>query len=90
MQKKCDHVMIQECPHRQLAANICEVFEDLLDTHNIDIPDDNRTGAKDEAHLYGDAWCDTEDNVMQLLLEYAPKVKPDLNVVGRSPKQRKR
>ena len=36
---------------RQFSADICEVFEDLLDKHNITIPDKNREGDESEARL---------------------------------------
>ena len=68
---------------RQVAASICEVFEDLLDEHGIVIPDDDRTGADGEAALYGVTYAVTEDTItamLQELIEVARR-NPDKSVV---------
>ena len=60
---------------REYACGILNVFEDLLDEHGIDIPDKNREGEEDEAHLFGDAYYATEDRVVEILTELLEKVK---------------
>lgn len=51
----------------EMTRAILDVFENLLDKHNIDIPSDDRTGAEEEAHIYGDAYFELEDTIQQLL-----------------------
>ena len=36
-----------------LSAQICDVFENLLESEDITIPDDQREGAEEEARLFG-------------------------------------
>lgn len=64
---------------RQFSADICEVFEDLLDKHNITIPDKNREGDETEARLYGDEYSDTEDYVTQILCHLVREVRDNPN-----------
>ena len=64
---------------RQFSADICEVFEDLLDKHNITIPDKNREGDESEARLYGDEYSDTEDYVTQILYHLVREVRDNPN-----------
>ena len=58
---------------------MCEVFEDLLDKHNITIPDKNREGDESEARLYGDEYSDTEDYVTQILCYLVREVRDNPN-----------
>ena len=62
---------------RQIANEICEQFEDLLDKHNIDIPDDDREGNEGEAHIYGMTYAELEDKVKEILVEFAEQIKRD-------------
>lgn len=48
---------------RQHAQNIIDIFEELLEYHNIYIPDEFRSGSEDEACLYGDTYYALEDMV---------------------------
>ena len=52
---------------RSYAMMICQEFEELLDEHNIDIPDDDRQGLPSEARLYGATWGTLVDNVQMIL-----------------------
>lgn len=52
---------------RPYAAAICDLFEDILDKHNIDIPDDDREGNDDEARIYGMTYAELEDNVKTII-----------------------
>ena len=67
---KVDVISIREC-----AAQICDVFEELLAEHDIIIPDDGREGEEDEAALFGDAYYSTEDAVVEILTKFIEKVK---------------
>ena len=62
---------------RKTALDICELFEDLLDTHNIDIPDEDREGDENEARIYGMTYAELEDNVRDILIAFAEKIKRD-------------
>ena len=52
---------------RKLAIDILNEFEELLAVYNIKIPDSNRSGADDEACLYGDAYYRLEDEITNLI-----------------------
>ena len=56
---------------KDYAVRICDIFENLLDKHNIDIPDEERTGDKEacEARLFGEAYWRTEEAVYSILEE---------------------
>ena len=56
---------------------ICDVFENLLDEHGIDIPDDNRTGEEEEAHIHGVTYYTLEDEIKKILIELANEIKRD-------------
>lgn len=70
---------MNEIKLRQFSADICEVFEDLLDKHNITVPDKNREGDETEARLYGDEYSDTEDYVTQILSHLVQEVRDNPN-----------
>ena len=62
---------------RPIANEICELFEDLLDKHNIDIPDEDREWNEGEAHIYGMTYAELEDKVKEILVEFAEQIKRD-------------
>lgn len=62
---------------RQIANEICDLFEDLLDKHNIDIPDDDREVNEEEARIYGMTYAELEDKVKEILVEFAEQIKRD-------------
>jgi len=41
---------------QEVARDIIDTFEDVLNEHCISIPDDNRTGDCDEAAIYGETY----------------------------------
>lgn len=65
---------------RHTAAAICELFEELLDEHDITIPDGDRTGAEGEARLYGCTYFNLELAVTDILRSLIEEVKskPDV------------
>lgn len=67
---------------RNISADICDLFEELLSAHNIYIPDENRTGEESEACIYGDKYSDLEDSVTEILTELCEliKNKPDIEI----------
>ena len=56
---------------RTEAAKILELFEDILDEHDISIPNEDRTGDDSEAALYGMTYWnllyDVEERLTTLL-----------------------
>ena len=67
---------------REHAAQICDVFEELLAEHGIVIPNDEREGEEDEACLFGDDYYWVEDSVVEILTKLLDKVKanPDAKI----------
>ena len=60
---------------RQYAANICDCFEDLLEKHDIDIPDEARTGSDRESRIYGCTYDDLEYVVNRELHKLVDEIK---------------
>ena len=52
---------MREVKTRPYAVAIVELFEDLLDEHGIDIPDEHRNGDDSEAHIYGETYYNLEN-----------------------------
>ena len=59
---------------RDIACDICNMFEGLLDKYDIDIPDDDRESDDSEAHLYGTNYGICEDSICELLDEIIKSV----------------
>lgn len=55
---------------RELAIDILEMFEDILDEHGIKVPDEDRMGDENEAALYGTTYANLEDELAALLSDY--------------------
>ena len=53
--------------HRSVAIRILDVFEEMLESKGITIPDDDRTGEESEARLYGMTYADLENTLAELL-----------------------
>lgn len=60
---------------REYSVDIVELFEDILDKYNIDIPDEDRTGDESEARLYGMTYSNLEEDVVAILEDLVKKVK---------------
>ena len=52
---------------RTLAIEILDLFEDLLNQHDITIPSPDRCGNQEEARLYGDIYYALEDQITELI-----------------------
>lgn len=67
---------------REYSTAICDLFEELLEQHDITIPDEDREGNEDEARLYGMTYAHLEEDVLFLLKEFAIKVRetPNANI----------
>lgn len=53
---------IKEC-----VAAIIDVFEEILDANDIDIPDENREGNEEKARIYGKTYYYIEDKIKEIL-----------------------
>lgn len=49
------------------AIAICSVFEELLNEYDITIPSKDRTGAEDEARIFGEVYYELEDKIKEIL-----------------------
>ena len=67
---------------REYSTEIVELFEALLEKHDITIPDEDRTGDESEARLYGLTYWDLEDEVVHILSKLILRVKklPDAEI----------
>lgn len=54
----------------ELATGILSMFEKLLDSHGIVIPDEDRNGDEEEACLYGTTYFNLESQISELLAEH--------------------
>lgn len=50
-----------------IAANIIDLFEDLLEKNNITLPDACRIGDPDESRIFGDTYYTLEDSIVRIL-----------------------
>ncbi|MBR2301267.1 MAG: hypothetical protein IKA41_04870 [Bacteroidaceae bacterium] len=70
---------------RQASAEICDLFEDLLDAYGIVIPSSDREGepnerAEGEACLYGEPYTELEDAVTDILVKVLKENAPNAPV----------
>lgn len=67
---------------REYSVEIMELFEELLEKHNVTIPDADRTGDESEARLYSCTYYDLEEEVVSILNELVTNVKklPDAEI----------
>lgn len=61
-------------PQRELAINIIEEFEDLLEVNNVKLPDRDRENKKDEANIYGITYYDLEDKLTEIIEKFLMEV----------------
>lgn len=56
--------------NREIAEQIIDLFEQLLEKYNLDIPSKDRDAEPDKenlAHIYGEEYYDLEDAIVELL-----------------------
>ena len=49
------------------ADDIIDIFEEILDRFDITLPDKWREGEEDEARIFGDAYYELEDKIVERL-----------------------
>lgn len=71
----------KEIKLRYWSAEICDIFEELLEEKDITIPSEDREG-EEEARLYGCEYYNTEAEITDLLLKLIAEVKanPDAKI----------
>ena len=52
---------------RYVAIEILEEFEELLESHEINIPDEDREGNISECRIYGRTYYNLEDKIVEIL-----------------------
>ena len=52
---------------REIAIEILNEFEELLDYHQIEIPDEDRESGSFEARLYGTTYYSLEDKINRII-----------------------
>lgn len=62
---------MEEDKARELAIDILDEFEELLDRHEIRIPSADREGRKEEACIYGSEYYELEDTITDILARQA-------------------
>lgn len=60
---------------RNISADICSLFEDVLDAHNLIVPDSERTGDESEARLYGETYSTLEDTITGILSDLCRNIR---------------
>lgn len=60
---------------RNVAIDIIECFEDLLDEKDITIPSEDRTGDEGEARIFGTEYYELEASIINILKSCFKKTK---------------
>ena len=55
---------------REIAISILSEFEELLNNHDITIPDEHREGEEEEARLFGATYYSLEDKVTEIIKNF--------------------
>ena len=58
---------------KEVAKDIIDIFENLLDEKDISIPDEDRNGDNDEARIYGMVYDKLLTNVEDLIIRLMQK-----------------
>jgi hypothetical protein len=60
---------------RQISAEIANIYDDLLASNDIMVPDEDREGNEDEAALYGSTYSEFEDGITEQLANIVTGVR---------------
>ncbi len=52
-----------------LTSKILDTIEEILEKHDITIPDKNREGDPDEARIYGSVYNELQEKIEKILVE---------------------
>ena len=53
--------------NREIACEIIDIFENLLEEKNITIPSKDREGNEDESRIFGEEYYSLEEKITELL-----------------------
>lgn len=71
---------------RQYAQSICELFEDILEKHDITIPDpdlDSKGEDEEAARIYGETYFNLEDDITDMITNMVNRIKrEDVEVIS--------
>lgn len=68
IKKKCSlHDILTTEQIMNIAIDICDVFEGLLERYDIKIPDEDRQGDESEARIYGETYFELEYEIKDIL-----------------------
>ena len=76
-EKKSPYVKGNEVAVRDMATDIVEMVEDILDRYGIYVPDEDRNGDDGEACLYGMTHARLEDSISFMLSDLVNDVNPE-------------
>ena len=60
---------------RELAIEIINEFEELLNKYEIKIPDEERKGSEEESKIFGTNYWALEDKVTEMIKNHFDKIK---------------
>ena len=74
------------------AADIIDIFEELLDRLDITLPDEWREGEEDEARIFGDTYYELENKIVERLRKEAPLVDDviEMSIISESLERKQR
>ena len=67
MKKTNETAKLNEANLINTAADIIDIFEELLDRLDITLPDKWREGEEDEARIFGDTYYELENKIVERL-----------------------
>ena len=67
MKKTNETAKLNEANLINTAADIIDIFEELLDRFDITLPDKWREGEEDEARIFGDTYYELENKIVERL-----------------------
>lgn len=65
---------------RKYSAEICDIFEDLLEKYDITVPDEDREGDESEARLFGMNYAKIEDDITYTLMKLINEIQSGLTI----------
>ena len=74
------------------AADLIDIFEELLDRLDITLPDKWREGEEDEARIFGDTYYELENKIVERLRKEDPPVEDviEMSIVSESLERKQR
>ena len=92
MKKTNATAKLNEANLTNTAADIIDIFEELLDRLDITLPDEWREGEEDEARIFGDTYYELENKIVERLRKEAPLVEDvvEMSIISESLERKQR